>query len=94
MNFFRSIIDERDMIKYIRLPDFLVTLEEFNKIQDPPLRNLKRNEVSKAQGQQNIGRLGSENDDIQKRKRRFKEYCCGPREFMSWILLSDTSTQL
>jgi len=26
-------------------------------------------------------------DDQHKRKRRFKEYCCGPREFMAWIIL-------
>ena len=51
------------MIKFIKLPDFLITLEEFNKIQDPPLRNLKRNEVSKAQGFQFTGKMGGQIDD-------------------------------
>jgi hypothetical protein len=49
------------MIKFLKLPDFLICLEEFNSIQDPPLKNLKRNEVSKAQGNQITSRIDDEN---------------------------------
>jgi hypothetical protein len=44
--------------------------------------------VSKAQGQDIIGRMGSENAlDGRKKKRQFKEYCCDSREFISWLIL-------
>lgn len=59
------------MIKYLKLPDFLMTLEEFNQIKDPPLRNLKRNEISKVRENLLIGRNGSEFMDNKKRKRTF-----------------------
>jgi hypothetical protein len=36
-----SLISETKLSKQLRLPDFLVTVEEYNIIQEPPMRNFK-----------------------------------------------------
>ena len=37
------------MAEYINLPDFLITYEEYIKLQDPPLKNLAYMEIMSTQ---------------------------------------------
>ena len=40
-----SLISETKLSKQLRLPEFLVTVEEYNMIQEPPMRNFKQIET-------------------------------------------------
>ena len=80
-------LTEQKMAKLVVLPAFLITIEDYNQIKDPPLRNLKQsNENNQYSNQQVISyRL---NDDFVKRNKKvrpFKEYCCGAKEFLQWV---------
>lgn len=46
-----SLISETKLSKQLRLPEFLVTVEEYNMIKEPPMRNFKQIETKLNMGQ-------------------------------------------
>jgi hypothetical protein len=67
------------MAKKIILPKFLLTMEVFNEIKEPPLKNPKYQEISyKIQNPEVISLLKKEGSLLRARQttKTFKDYCC------------------
>ena len=75
------------MAKLVVLPSFLITIEEFNQLKDPPLRNLKQtNDRNQYANPQMISyKFNEEFKKKEKIIRPFKQYCCDTKEFVLWI---------
>ena len=78
-------IDEFEMAKMIKLPDFLISMELFEIVEESQIKNFKYQEISKKIKTQDVFHMFN-HDDLVRRKRQnmrgFSEYCCSGKMFL------------
>lgn len=78
---------EARLMELLPLPSFLLTLEEYNQIPEPQLKNFHHREVSKIKGVNNMGLIKYKSGSGRIYNKKFSEYCCSGQGFMIWIAI-------
>ena len=83
-----SIISERKLSKQIRLPEFLISVEEYNIIQEPPMKNFQWMETTNNFINLERGAILTDNF-ISRRSRQNKriQLCCSPLNIFLFVWL-------
>ena len=92
MNYYKqdnTAFYEAKIAELLPLPSFLLTLEEYNQIPEPQLKNFNHREVSKIKGVSNMVGLAKYKNNNQARNynKKFSEYCCSEQNLGIWMLL-------